>query len=408
VKEPKVTEERGGGDHSPAPDPSKVKLCQGCGQYGVFRWKTCSPECARIVRARSSDITDPAALRVIVRQEKELADLRKQLRAGLAEQVTGEAADAFLASCLERLSPTAPEWVRVASSEGRPKVAIPTFFGSDQHFGEVVDPATVEWMNGYDRHTALLRLKRFFGKGIEIARDYVKGIEYPGCYLALGGDTFSGSIHEELARTNAGTVLEEVLYWLDPMASGIQQLAREFGAVHVVCVPGNHSRLSRKPMAKLKARDNLDWLFYHFLRRMLGGNQAITWDIPQGTDATFEVFDTRYRLTHGDQFRGGTGIAGMLSPIMLGDHRKRKRAMATGREFDYLLVAHWHQLDAFRRVIVNGSLKGYDEFAYDCNFDYQEPLQSWWLTDPRYGRTISAPIFVKDPGERWMRKGAAK
>ena len=74
------------------------------------------------------------------------------------------------------------------------------------------------------------------------------------------------------------------------------------------------------------------------------------------------ALDTRILLTHGDQFRGGSGIAGLLSPLLLGDHRKRKRQTAMNHPYDWMIYGHWHSLVlGVRGLIGNGSLKGYDE-----------------------------------------------
>jgi hypothetical protein len=43
---------------------------------------------------------------------------------------------------------------------------------------------------------------------------------------------------------------------------------------------------------------------------------------------------------------------------------------------------------------VNGSLKGYDEYAYTNNFPFEPPTQALWLTHPEFGITISMPVFV--------------
>jgi len=55
---------------------------------------------------------------------------------------------------------------------------------------------------------------------------------------------------------------------------------------------------------------------------------------------------------------------------------------------------------------VNGSLKGYDEFAANSNFDFEPPQQAFWLTDPHHGKTIDAPIHVLDKNEYWRKLDA--
>jgi hypothetical protein len=101
-------------------------------------------------------------------------------------------------------------------------------------------------------------------------------------------------------------------------------------------------------------------------------------------------------MTHGDEFRGGDGMIGALGPIVRGDHRKRSRATQVDMGYDVLLVAHFHQLIQLQRLIVNGSLKGYDEYAWRCGFPYERARQALWITHPRHGITFSMPVNVDD------------
>jgi UDP-2,3-diacylglucosamine pyrophosphatase LpxH len=125
--------------------------------------------------------------------------------------------------------------------------------------------------------------------------------------------------------------------------------------------------------------------------------------ISESADQMFQIYDTRFLLTHGDQFRGGSGIAGLLSPLMIGDSRKRKREATVNRGYDYLVMGHWHERGMFKNIIVNGSLVGYNEYAYVSNFAYAPPEQSFWVVDPRHGVTVSTPIFVKGVKEKYPR-----
>ena len=322
----------------------------------------------------------------------------------IARMVEHSKLNGFIDGALKRPVPEPPAWTRAAKAGSTQ--ATPTAFLSDAHFDEVVHPEQVEGLNGYDRAIAGDRLRRFFENTAVIAKDYLRGLSYPGIVMPMGGDMFSGDIHEELKETNESTIHESLYHWIDPMIAGLKLLADEFGKVYVPTVVGNHPRGTRKPSHKMRVPNNFDWLFAVLLEKFLVGDKRITFGVSKAADIGYDVYETRYRLSHGDQFRGGDGIAGLLSPLMIGDARKRKRSQATGTEYDYLLLGHWHQRAAFKRIIVNGSLKGYDEYAYHSNFEFEEPQQSFWLTDPRHGVTISAPIHVKGKREKWMNQQA--
>jgi hypothetical protein len=325
-----------------------------------------------------------AALKASVR-------LLEQERSRLDEQV-------HLIEMLDATAIRRPTWIAPPKKTEKEHHATLCLLITDTHFDEVVDPAEVDGINAYNREIAELRLRRCFERAILLGRHYLGGVKYDGVFLALGGDIFSGNIHEELARTNSDTLFGSLLHWIGPMAQGIKLLANEFGRVHVAGVPGNHGRMTRKPIAKKRAADNLDWLLYRLLSRELALDARITWEISQAADAHVSVYSTRYLLTHGDQFRGGSGISGALAPLMLGTHRKTRRQAAAGRPYDIMLIGHWHQ-NIFlpsRGLLVGGCLKGYDEYAYVSNFEPEPPQQSLWITTPERGITFSAPVFVQD------------
>lgn len=86
---------------------------------------------------------------------------------------------------------------------------------------------------------------------------------------------------------------------------------------------------------------------------------------------------------------------GMLMHNTRGDHKKRSRNAQVGQEYDTLVVGHFHTLIQMQRIIVNGSLKGYDEYAYKNNFGFERAQQALWITHPQHGITFSMPVQVE-------------
>jgi predicted phosphodiesterase len=294
-----------------------------------------------------------------------------------------------------------PRWLRKPDKRGAHRGTVSLLL-TDTHFDEVVNPAEIDFINAYNREIAEKRLKRWADKAIMVAREYVQGVEYDGAVLFVGGDIFSGNIHDELKESNEGTLFEAVVYWLEPLCSAIQQLATEFGRLHVGCVVGNHGRSTHKPRAKSRAQDNIEWLMYRWLEREFRNDDRVTFQVADAADLMIQIYGTRYLLTHGDQFRGGSGISGMMAPLMLGQHRKTRRAMAADKPFDWMVMGHLHQYWHGKGIIVGGTLKGFDEYAYVSNFVPEPPTQAFWITTPEFGPSISAPIFVADrKAEGW-------
>ncbi len=318
--------------------------------------------------------------------------LRKE-RDALQAEVEELRRVASLVGLVDGVKRDVPDWVVKKPRKGQRGV-IATAFLSDVHLDEVIHPEQVNWVNAYNREIAGQRLRLFFENTIELARDYLSGFRYEGLVMPLGGDIFAGIIHEELVESNEGTIFESMLYWADPVCAGIKLVRDAFGRVFLPCVVGNHGRRQRKPHAKNRAQDNFEYLFYHLLKKLLSGESGIEFVISEAADQPFRVYDTKYLLTHGDQFKGGSGIAGLWSPLMLGDARKRARENAVQRPYDHMIMGHWHQLKFFGNIIVNGSVSGLDEYAFLNNFGYEPPRQAFWVTDSTHGVTITAPIHV--------------
>lgn len=290
---------------------------------------------------------------------------------------------------------TIPNWV--IRREVKPSShGTPTLFLSDLHWGERVYPAEVNGVNEFNLPIARKRLERVFSQAVTLLTESLGHGNYEGFVLPLGGDMISGNIHEELRETNECHVLEALLDLLRHLIAGIELLRREFGRVYVPCVVGNHGRLDKKPRAKGAVRDNFEWLLYHMLASHYDKDSDIVVQVSESLDFRYRVHQTVYLLTHGDQFRGGSGISGPLTPWALGDHRKRKRQDAIQQPYDVLIFGHWHRLFwGDGSFIANGSLKGYDEYAFRNNFSYQAPMQALWVTHPNYGITFQMPVLAE-------------
>jgi hypothetical protein len=288
-----------------------------------------------------------------------------------------------------------PKWL-TRKTKGK-ITGVPTLFASDWHWGEVVDGNQVNNVNTYDITIAQNRARLMVETAISLLKDHIRHTEYPGIVFALGGDMVSGDIHEELSATNEREIMPTVIDLWGTLVWCINKLADEFGNVFVPCVSGNHGRNTHKIRMKGRNFTSFDWLCYQFLAKHFDNDPRVKFHIPDGSDAHWQVYNHKYAMTHGDQFRGGDGMIGALGPIIRGDHKKRSRNSQIDMDYDTLLLGHWHQLIQLQRLIVNGSLKGYDEYAYANNFSYEPPRQALWITHPELGITFSAPVLVDHP-----------
>jgi predicted MPP superfamily phosphohydrolase len=270
---------------------------------------------------------------------------------------------------------------------------VPVLFLSDLHLDEVVCAEQIQNLNKYNRQIAVERLHHTVNTAITLLTEHVKNPRYPGIVLALGGDIFSGNIHEELAETNEDSINRSIVFWIGHFIGVIDRLLSRFKKVFIPAVVGNHGRHHKKPRAKNKVYDNYEWVLYQFLARHYRDNQNVAFMIPDGADAQFQIYSKTILLTHGDQFRGGNGISGIFSPLMLGMSRKQKRNASVRRPFDLMMVGHFHQLIMTESLIINGSMKGYDEYAFISNFMFERPKQALFIVNQAGEITHQMPIF---------------
>ena len=301
---------------------------------------------------------------------------------------------------------SSPDWLQPKRNQRKERGTLFLLL-SDLHLDEVVNPAEIHDLNGYNRQIATQRLSCTVEKVCRWADDQRwLGMHIQDAVVIWGGDLVTGEIHEELTGhgSDATSNLDSILHWQDVLPNVVHRLLESVKRVHNVAVVGNHGRLDRKPRAKLGVVRNADYHLMRQVQRSFDGDKRVTWDIPQSFDVRIEVGGTQgnYLVTHGDQFRGGSGIAGVLSPIKRGQAQKQQRAVAIDQPFDWLVMGHFHTVTIASGLIVNGSLKGTDEYAVRSNFGLEPPSQMAWVHSHEHGPVCFVPVYSMDRGgEGW-------
>lgn len=325
-----------------------------------------------------------------------IRDLRAQIQAMHREDLTAESVRQVIFG-LAAVQAEPPRWL-VEPRAHRSVTGTPSTIWSDWHWGERVDPAQVNGVNRFDLAVAHERVRALVENIADLCYSHMTNPTYPGIVVNLGGDMISGDIHEELSETNELPTMPIMVDLFGKLAWALKALADKFGRVFAPCVAGNHGRNTKKPRLKDYVYSNFDWLLYTMLEAHFRAakDDRVTFMIPPAADAYYRVYSHRYLLTHGNNLgvKGGDGIIGALGPILRGDVKIRNANGHVGQPFDTLLMGHWHQLlPLFPRLCVNGSLKGYDEFAkLALRAPPEEPQQALWFTHPERGITCHWPV----------------
>ena len=175
-------------------------------------------------------------------------------------------------------------------------------------------------------------------------------------------------------------------------------MAGRFGKAFIPCVVGNHGRSTKKMQMKQRVFTSHEWNIYCNLERYFRQSKHVQFMIPSEADAFFTVFGHRYMLTHGDSLgvKGGDGIIGAIGPIMRGNLKTHRSEAEIKRDFDTMVIGHWHQYLTLPGLIVNNSFKGYDEYArLGLRAPYSRPSQALWFTHPEHGITAHWQVYLE-------------
>lgn len=279
-----------------------------------------------------------------------------------------------------------PDWVR-EPAQGKGHHAMPVLLLSDLHLDEVVNLHDMDGMNSYDRAIAEVRLERIINATIKVLRRYVSGVTLDGITVMLLGDIITGTIHPELAETNEAAPPASIVHWVPLLASALRALADEFGFVFVPVVDGNHDRTTFKTRTKKRVENSYAWVIYNWLADTLRDDPRIQFKLTTSPQQLIDVYETTFLLTHGDSFRSAGGVGGLYPSLLKYMLRMHDLYSQTKRDFDYALMGHWHQALEGQDFFVNGSLKGYDEYAKHGGFKFEKPKQQLFIVTPERGVT---------------------
>jgi hypothetical protein len=343
----------------------------------------------------------------IVRLRDENAKLRRQLLEGHRSELDNEAIREILGG-FSAHEADPPKWTVDVQSSGGATMQVPMTIWSDWHVGEVVSLEETSGVNEYNKAIFQDRVRRLVSRTIDLLKNHGPG-NYPGIIVNLIGDLVSGGLHPELAKTDEEESIPSVLTTVDVLIWAFEQLISEFGQVFVPCASGNHGRSTPKPEYKRYVFKNFDWLICQLVARHFMHRPEIVFSIPSSNEVNYRVFGKRYLAMHGDMMgvRGGDGIIGSIGPISRGAMKVGKQHAVIGSDFDTLVIGHFHQALWLPGVIVNNTLKGFDEYCKNSlRAPPSTPSQSLWLEHPKWGRTAMREVFVEDPateaGADWV------
>jgi hypothetical protein len=238
---------------------------------------------------------------------------------------------------------------------------------TDTHVGDRVVFNQTTGINAYDLDIFNKRLYGWVEQLILLA-NYRRNIaDVDELVIPMLGDMVSGDIHEELARTNIGNCMEQMMNGAFLIGQAITKLSYNFDKVRVVAVVGNHGRMTRKIPAKDKYMD-WDHMMYQWIAAFCAKQTNIEFNIPKNFSTIFTVAGRNVLIMHGDSISGGGSSASFTR--MVGQMRglqQQNKEWADKQHFDDVMIGHFHRIDEYDigtgSLYVCGTMKGSDEFT---------------------------------------------
>jgi predicted phosphodiesterase len=196
--------------------------------------------------------------------------------------------------------------------------------------------------------------------------------------LVIDGDMITGDIHDELRETNDGGLRAQADACLKFLYRGVQAMrAATPGTLHVVCIGGNHGRLTKKQHIKNGTQHSVEHIGVYDPLRRLVGEEGVAWHIPPAERHIMTVHGRRVSTQHGTMIRSQGGIGGTLVPMT--------RWVTRANDADLYLFGHFHEADAYGKIVKNGSLIGSSGYVAWLGIEDRGPEQVAFVLDADRG-----------------------
>jgi hypothetical protein len=252
---------------------------------------------------------------------------------------------------------------------------------SDLHIDEEVRADTVNGLNSFNIDEAARRLDYYWNSVAKLVEKEQQASSIRTHVLWIGGDLFSGHIHEDLVESTAFAPLESVLWCRPRIEAGIKFLVdnMDIDELIVVWQYGNHGRDGKKPRVSTAAEHNYEWM----LGQVMGDHitqqpwaKKVTWVAERGYHTYLDVGGYVIRFHHGDGIRYAGGVGGLTIPL-----NKAISKWNEAKHADLDVMGHWHTAHDAHNAVMNGSLIGHNAYAIHIKAGFEPPQQVFFNVD---------------------------
>jgi hypothetical protein len=278
----------------------------------------------------------------------------------------------------------------MAGKDPKRRVATPVMLCSDWHIEEPVRREAVMGLSEYNLDIADKRIHRCFEAFEWFTHDSRFDMQR-SAVIWLGGDLFSGYIHEELVENNQLSPTESVAWLFVRLVREIKWLLANTQIERFVfpCNDGNHGRTTHKIRVSTRTKNSYEWLLYKMLAEAFKSEARVQFQIAEGEWTDIDIYNQTFGFTHGDHFQYQGGVGGLLIPVQRGMNH-----IVQYKKIDHAAMGHFHQRLDLGHLSVNGSMIGITPYSLHVHAKPERPQQSWFLVDSKEGKCVSAPVWL--------------
>ncbi len=253
---------------------------------------------------------------------------------------------------------------------------------SDWQIGEVISARETDGFGKFNYATACKRVFILAEKIIASADMYRKaGHPVNELHILSIGDMVSGNIHYELEVTNEFPVTIAVEKAGELFAEFVRKLAPHFPKIKVWELSAdNHGRLTHKNQFKQGGLNNYSRLVHTIANARLADHNNVEIVVNEGISMLCDIQGVKFLATHGHQIKGQMGIP--FYGFLRLKSKEAIRRMASGKQFDYIAIGHFHVPGVIEGILVNGNLPGSTELDHALG-RHAAPSQVSFLINPR-------------------------
>lgn len=311
----------------------------------------------------ANELTEEMVKRLQSKKDEEykervrLQDARREYNKELRAEARYENLVNIMKDCLSDVATSNIEFGKkhLHIENKKSKYAILMF--SDWHYGALCDS---QW-NYYDTNVAKERAEQLVVK----TQSYILSLGITDLIVEINGDMCEGMINIGNRVASEESVVEQIINVSKLLSKCILSLKPYVNSIKVVTTLGNHGRLTPNRKEQADERENFEMLIPEFLRLTLGDDIPIV--TSQGLDfVKYEFDDKIICLSHGHHDKTKSAIDNMIRVYKVVP--------------DEIHLGHWHHMsdlnDSNIHVVVNGSIKGVDDFGLKATRCTTQPSQN--------------------------------